>query len=776
MSSFFFVFFRRNIRLYIRMCFISFFILFLPSVFIVGAASFEKLSFQMSLKTSQTDFEIQSFLIHNYSSDNLSLFSSISNSWSNISSQWKKFTVNDSLVFFTYDSSWNESLFVGIDFSSKTNNTKRSTITSNSITIFNNSIKTTNFSTQNYLPFNLDIIINKTTFNNLNLSSFVFSQLKIGYYVDFSTKCFGSFSELEEITNEISYDFRTFLMEKNLGFPDTIIIKTLERATITSFERPFTSITLLFSFITILSVIWLIVIYAKKFISDVTPQLINLEQRGLKRSQRLSIQVVFPIIADSLALLFLFGLYASLLFYLKLEILFAFIISIFVFIFIFYERYKNSRMHPRVSKENIKARLLRYVLILFLISVIFIVMVRTFPILIPPWLRTYINSGVVIVQYYIVTLLIADLLLFLTKKQFLRFNKLPTLISKVLFSRKRHLKSWLHSVVLLVWSLTIITANIQTFAVNYKLDNDLNNLTDVKITVSLPLHSVSDIQVLPEVKFALPISHSEEVYFETYDFYLLDLQLLYDYHPELFDLIPSFKFKSNSTYMSADLAELLDFQEGDLFPTRFGQNQTSLVVNQPIIITKFFPLIKQKENRPFVVAAYRKEFENFTEVNQILIDFRENVTTQKGIERIKKVLGIDFQLEPKYQSPNYKLPLQIFGYSFGMITLIAIGINFGALIKETNPTYVKFSTRGMRKIKIKQTIAKQLGIMTLYSLGLSVILGLIFVYLQMPKMIYQTPLFFPIQIKISFSICITLLVPLLCLTIVFFKLKIEETK
>ncbi|MHA1224956.1 MAG: hypothetical protein ACTSP3_17230, partial [Candidatus Heimdallarchaeaceae archaeon] len=287
---------------------------------------------------------------------------------------------------------------------------------------------------------------------------------------------------------------------------------------------------------------------------------------------------------------------------------------------------------------------------------------------------------------------------------------------------------------------------------------------------------VSDIQVLPEVKFALPISHSEEVYFETYDFYLLDLQLLYNYHPELFDLIPSFKFKSNSTYISTDLAELLDFQEGDLFPTRFGQNQTSLVVNQPIIITKFFPLIKQKEDRPFVVAAYRKEFENFTEVNQILIDFQENVTTQKGIEEIKKVLGVNFQLEQKYQLPNYKLPLQIFGYSFGIIAFIAIGINFVALIKETEPIYVKFSTRGMRKRKNKQIIAKQFGIMTVYSLSLSVMLGLVFVYLQMPKMIYQIPLFFPIKIKISFSICTTLLIPLLCLSMVFFKLKIEKTK
>ncbi len=768
MSSIFFLFFRRNLRFFTKTFWFTFLLLLLPSIFFIGTATFEKASLGLVLSETDIDYEIQGSLTDNYSPSNLTLFNSHFNTWRTAISRWEKHVVTDGFVLYTLDFSTNDSLLIGIDFFVESKNMRTSSITNNITSIFGTEVNVEDFLIVNTLPFNLDLIININTFLDFSYSSSNFLDPQIGYYADFSSKFLPTFTAIDDVTRVISYEFRSYFLANeiisytSINSPDFSIVHP--------FKQPFDSVIFLISFITILSVIWLIETMSRNYISQIKSQLSNFNQRGLSAKQKTTLKVVFPVILDIIAMLLLFLVFWGISQIFTLNLLSAYIISSLTFLIILYRRFSKLRGISSDSDKSRRRFIISYVLILIIISLVSLVIVRVFGLILPPWFSSLVIPGITIIQYYIATILFTELLLYLIRKQFSKVKGIPALINKTIFAKNSHLQTWFHSFLLLMWSMIIITSSIHSFNANFEIDNNLSSISDVKIDVSLPLHNVSQLHTLPEVEFVLPISHSEEHYFVPYDLYLMNLTMLQEYFPEVFHLIDSFTIDTGSTYISEDLAAEFDFEDGDLFPTKFGRNITNIIINQPVIVSKYFPLIKHLEGKPFVVASYHHEFENITIVNQLLVDFKEDISIDQGVEAIESIIGPNYQIEKDYPVLDYNSVFLIYQYVFLLLSMLIIVMNYLQFIKSLRPTLTTFTARGMQTKEIRNQFLKQSLFLQFYPFVASIVLGSLFIFLQMPSMVYQIDLYTSVQTKVGLSILLTLLLPVTSLIISYITL------
>ncbi|MBY9002036.1 MAG: hypothetical protein KGD64_14045 [Candidatus Heimdallarchaeota archaeon] len=757
MSSFFFLFFQRNFRQLSKTLFLTFLLLLLPSVFFVGTASFEKVSLGLVLSETKVDYEIQGSLTLNYSPSNLTLLTSHFNTWRSAISRWEKHVIADGFVLFSLDFSNNDSLLIGIDFFLESSNMKKSSIVDNVTTVFGTEVNVEEFLIVDSLPFNLDLIININTFLDFQNSSSNFLDPQIGYFADFSSRFLPTFTAIDEVNSIISYEFQSYFVQHELisdiktNSPDFSIVHP--------FKQPFDSVIFLISFITILSVIWLIETMSRNYITQIKSQLSNFNQRGLSSKQKNILQVVFPVVLDIFALLFLFLIFWGISQIFSLNLLSAYIISALTFLIVLYRRLSRLRETSSDSDRSRRRFIISYVLILILISLVSLVIARVFSLLLPPWFSSLVIPGVTIIQYYIATILFTELLLYLIRKQFSKVKGLPALVNKAIFAKNSHLRTWFQSFLLLMWSMIIITSSIQSFNANFEIDSTLSSISDVKLAVSLPLHNVTQLRSLPEVKFVFPVSHSEEQYFVPYDLYLMNLTMLYEYRPEVFQIIDPFTIDTSSTYISEDLAAEFNFEDGDLFPTKFGHNVTNIVINQPLIVSQYFPLVKPLEGKPFVAASYHYEFENITIVNQILVDFKENITVDQGVKAIERIIGPNYQIEKDYPVLDYNSVFLIYQYVFLLLSLLIIVMNYLQFIKSLKPTFASFNARGMQTKEIRRQFLKQSLFLQFYPFVASIVLGTLFIFLQMPTMVYQIDLYASVQIKVGLSILLVILLP-----------------
>ena len=113
------------------------------------------------------------------------------------------------------------------------------------------------------------------------------------------------------------------------------------------------------------------------------------------------------------------------------------------------------------------------------------------------------------------------------------------------------------------------------------------NPTELHLQVGeLTIHNVSTLETLPEIQTVIPISHSQETFFDPYDLYLIDIPKIHSLHPDLFSLTSIPQVLPYHTYMASQMAQSLQFHQEYLFPIKFGHNQTtSIIEKQPLIIT-----------------------------------------------------------------------------------------------------------------------------------------------------------------------------------------------
>ncbi|MHA1817434.1 MAG: FtsX-like permease family protein, partial [Candidatus Heimdallarchaeaceae archaeon] len=167
------------------------------------------------------------------------------------------------------------------------------------------------------------------------------------------------------------------------------------------------------------------------------------------------------------------------------------------------------------------------------------------------------------------------------------------------------------------------------------------------------------------------------------------------------------------------------------------------------------------------------EFENFTTVNQLLVDFRDNITVAQGIKAIERIIGADYQIEKNYPVLNYNTVFYIYQYVFLLLSLLIISMNYLQFIKSLKTIFATFNTRGMQTKEIRREFIKQSLSLLFYPFIASAILGIIFIFLQMPNMVYQIDLYTPVQIKVGLSILLVLLIPVVCLVISFLTLNVK---
>lgn len=411
-----------------------------------------------------------------------------------------------------------------------------------------------------------------------------------------------------------------------------------------------------------------------------------------------------PVSLDTLALLTLVSSYTLTATLYPLNLMGASFLALGCYVFMIYSRATQARLGQValgrfLSPQTTAYPLSRYLLILFLASLYTIVIQTTVPAIIPPLIHSLLTLFAITAQYYALTLLVTHLGL----RAFLRWIRredlgIPHLLRKLLLGQKTTLTTWSHSMVLLTWAVTIIWTSTHSFTINYTLHQEMADPTELRVQVGgLTLHNVSTLETLPEIQTVIPLSHSQETFFALYDLYLFDIPKLHTTRPDLFSLTGIRQVLPNHAYMASTMAKTLQFQEGDLFPIKFGHNQTAPVIEkQPIIITDYFPLIKPLDNRPFIVTSYLHKYENVTTVNELLITLKEGAEATAALTTLKQALGPHFlaSVPPLLQLP-YNPITRLYQAFFLAYALINTTLCFHRLTQDLAPSLKQISVRGM---------------------------------------------------------------------------------
>ncbi len=766
MANLVFLFYWRNKKFFMKVFLFSFSIFLFVSLFAVGISCFERISLINVLSEEGVDFEIQGTLNKNFSSSNITSLFSYEQEWNDITSFWSESISNDSLVLIISIRSNNHISLVGITFSSHLINQRISSFLNDSLSFFETTINVTDFLIVEELPFNLDILINFDFINQSLPTSLVISPSNalIGYFIDFNCRRISSFNLFLKTIETIDDNFRLFVAQKDLVDLSSIGNTNPDFLTFHPFKQPFDSIIILVSLISLLSSTFLIKIIVSSYYNQIKAILTQLEKRGLTLKTKNRLVVFLPILTDTFALLFLSIVYWLSSFLFGLNLLLAYIIALAAYLYLAFKRYSQKLNENVKSAEKSSFYIIKYIIALLIVSLILLLIMQTLDQILeqilPPWIITCIVASSTIIQYYLITIILAEIYMKLEKRRKTNKNGLSTLFSKTLNSRKNQLKSWFRSTIVLIWSITIIIASIQSFSINYEINEKMLNPADLRIEVNIPLYNITQIEMLPEIENIIPLSKSVEKYFDYYDMYLIDLISFQSIYSELSELAEIDELQENYTYMSENMAKSFDFQDGDLFPTIFGKNGTNVFVNQPIKIIRYFPIIKSIEGRPFVASAYRQEYVNISIVNQLLINFESNISLNQGIEAIKEVLGLDFQIQEQYLSLEYKASLLLYKYFFLVFAVFIGGLNFSLMINQLNSVFRKINLRGLQRRKIRKLFLKTLLPFQISSLIIGFLSGLFYVYIQMPSTISQIVLFTPFHVSLSVSILLILLFPL----------------
>ncbi len=759
-----FLFFKRNPKLFLKVGSLSFFLFLLISFYAVGYASFEKISVNTKIGDIENDLEIQGQITDSYTIDNISLIYSYNIKWIDSLKDWKQYVISDGLVLIIKTSFNEDSFIIGLDLSSNSKNTKRRDLTNETIEFFNNQLDISNFTKQDSLPFNLDILINYNQLNNshfseLNIDS---NNCNMGYFVDISTKLISSFKMYTKILNKIESNFIVFVSQN-----DIISLNRLEsykiEIEIDLFKESFQSLILLITFISILISTWLIEFFSSFYYYQIKEALDKFQKRGLNDKKQNKITKFLPIATDTISFIILEILYLLISIVFHINLIYAYISVVMGYFYLLYKRIKLSNLNDENSIKMGIVSFVKYVIILLIFSIILILTNNTLYALIPPLVSSFFSTGSIIIQYYVITILLSEFSLKLKKK--VNINKLTNnmfkLIEKSIISGKQNLKSWIHITILVIWSMSIIFTSINTFTANYNLNQTIEYPTDIIIEVEgVYLANISKIEILPEVENILPISHSVEQYFFNYDYYLMDFSKVKIMFPEFVKLSKLNDIQEEYTYIHKTMAEELNLNNNDLFPTKFGKNQTNIIVNQPIFVTKYFPLIKTIEERPFVVSNYRAEYENLTMITKIMINFNNSFDEEQSLEKIKNILKTNFQIQKKNVSLDYNVPLNICKYFFFVISLFICSLSFIQLISQLSPIFRKMNLRGLKKRHIYTLLLRQFSSYIITAIIIGVISALFFIFVQMQKTIYHITLFTPIKIYFDFCLLMLILVPL----------------
>ena len=764
---------KRNMKLYLRIISFSFFYLVILSLFALGYSIYEKSAL------TATNFGIEDYsavgeLTSAFSSNNISkLYRSCSN-WQEYRSDFDS-VVEEENFFLIFEVDFNESsLLFGINLLNNSLNLKQAELNENQIDFFNSELNLSSFLTKDSLPFDLDIIINLDILNNSLPDDFLISPFvsQLAYSVNLNLKKISSYKHLTRTLTKIDERFYSFVIETDIVSLSSIDSAIIEAEWEDSFSIPFKSIFQLFIIISLLFSSWLADSFINSYYNSIHNLLELLNNRGFNKNEHFKIIKLLPTIADTCGFLLLVAAYCTFSFVFKIDLAYAIFTAGIGYSYLVYRRIKFRPYSEEVSGKIDSLSLAIYILTLLLISVVPSIVNKLFYAVIPSWILTFGNTISSVIQYYIIGFFLSELVIFLFKKKIETKEKnnllrsVNDLFKKSLITKRRILSSWFRSSVLIFWATIIIFSSVQTFNANYAINQEIAYPTDVVIEVNLPLANITQLEKLEEIDFVVPISQSTEKYFIKYNLYLVNFTSLELYFPDYCNLAKIGELKEDFSYVHKSLARELDFSEEDLFPIKFGKNRTDIIVNQPIRITSYFPLIKATDDAPFVVSNYREEYENYTIVNKLLINFKNGVDQDNALTHIKNTLNCELTIEEKPVSYPYHTFLTIFQYFFLLIVLFVGNLNFWQLKQNLLDISKKIILRGEKTKNVKKIFANNAIYFLTLSSVISLLLSLPFL-LQTRFTTYLISLFVPVKIRVSLTIFLILLFPFTCIFTIY---------
>jgi len=757
------VFVKRNKKLFSKIFISSFFFYSLLGFYGFGYAGYEKLSLIRAVGNVEQDILIGGNLLWKFNLNNISGSGDFVKDWLSLRVNWEGLINEDSLIFMLRANTDSTEYRIGIDVLNGTDNTKKSTVLNNSILFGSVYINISTFDIKTFLPFNLDILINLNSLNILSHSSTnnetFFSEL--GYYADLNARKMSSLQQYSNYLEEIISSFYSFVGYNDLVSLNTITSNSLGFTLIDPFFEVFRAIILMLTIFTLLLSSWLVELFISYYNKQSQDTLNNMKMRGLTNKQCRSLKFVPPAFFDFVAFILSICLSILIMFVFSFDLIIVLIsISLgFFYLIIRRNREKTSIISSSQERNNLKTKI--YVILLLLLAFASVLGLNVLHNMIPNWIYSILSNLFILILFYVSLILISELFLFLQykKKKSGYVKNLSEMISKIIILIRKELKSWFQLTLLLSWIFSTLIISTQTFLYNYELYQEMEYPTDVIIDgCEILLSKVAELEKITEVDQVFCISLSSHTFINQYDLFLMNFTKLEDFFKEYMSLFKINDFQHGITYMSKEMAEKYNFENGESFPTIFGKNITNIVENQPIKIVDYFPLIKKESGRNYIVSDFRGEYENYTNVNKFYINFREGLSIDQGIKALETFFNKTLNVEsPEFLSYNGVLNYLI--CSFFAIALFFGGFEFLALGEHLKSVYYKLSLRGLNKKSLREEFVKTITTLQLFTIAVSFVLSLIYSYIFLPKSIFSISLFTKLQITLNFNLLFLLMIP-----------------
>jgi len=727
----------------------------------IGGAVSDKLVITSFLNTQDSDLEISNTLELDYSAANFSDLEAIISELLIYNEQWNNFLNNYSLLLVSNYEFNNLTFTIGIDFSEGSANLKDTNFPFDQLDYFNNSLSLANFKESSDMPFSTSLIISYDFLQTLDLAKLTIkSEISfIGHVIDFSPKKIKSPEFYIKFIEEFLEKRDFYLVSNNIPLTNSNVKNLSSIEEIIPYKSQFDSLIVLVSLVTLVITIWLSEFFSSNFTIEIRRKMAILFARGLDHRRELIISVFIPLVVD-LSAFFIVGM---ILFVVNTMLSLNFLLTLIVIgifsLLLFYRNYKkySNKNHTML---NIKSTIL-VVLLLAIVSLTPLLLNKLLYSLIPASLYTYSVLFSQVTQYFIITLLIAELF---TRKFATRlFSKfgIRSLINKLFTQRRLVYRQVLHTTMLLVWGSTVVIGGFQTFSTNYTLNYEMDYPTDLVVSVDVYLSDVSKIQNSGNFSTVIPISHTQESFFLSYDLYLMNFTVVQEFIPNLKKYYGLSELTEGVAYMSKDFAKELEFTDGDYFQIKMGENSSSVYLDQEIKIIDYFPFVKGTDESPFIVSSYNLQYKNISQVSELYLNFANDVTKTDALAHLETALNSSVL---EIESPiyvDYKVFTSVFLTYFMLITLIVIWLCLKQLLVAIKPSMKTFHQRGMSIWFIKKRQFSNLALVLLPSDILGVSLGILYLFIQLPTAIYTIPQFYPVQIVFWYSLLFILFIPLL---------------
>jgi hypothetical protein len=773
MSKLALLFFKRTPKLFLKIGLLSLFLFLLISSYGIGYAIFEKSSLTKTIGDIERDFEIEGEIKQNYTANNISLLFPYQNYWLEFKKEWTKFIISDNLILLINLAIDNYTLQIGLDLSESTENARTETIVDNSFNFFNSIIDISSFILLDELPFNLDILINYKLLNNSFSEEFKIgpNNCNLGYSVNLDEKLFSSLISYLKTVDKMDEAFESFIAQTNLVYTNNLDSRRIETELSFSFAESFQFLLIVFTFVSILLSTWLIEFFLSFYNKQIAKTLKNLEKRGLNTKNKTRITVFLPIIVDTTSLAILGLSFVVVDQVLSLNLIPAFIFALIGYLYLFYKRFKFNSLNEELSTRMNTISVSIYIIVLIISALIPIIVNNFISALVPPLISSIISIGSSIVFYYIITIILSEIAYSVKRSRTKNkiTDSISRLIEKTIISTKSNLKSWHSLTLLLVWAIVITNIGSNTFIAEYELYQETDYPTDLIIEIEEGyLANVSKLESVLGIEFIFPVSHSTQKYLIDYDYYLMNFTKIEQKFPELIKRTKLNSIQTNHTYISESFAEELGFENENLFPTSFGENQTNIIVNQPVIVTKYFPLVKEIDNRPFIVANYREAYSEFSEVTKLLVDFDVTlISTEQVVEKIRESTGSSVSIQNENEELDYNSILNTYKYLFFVIASFICLLGFIHFINKFSTVFNQMNLRGLEMGKIRALLIKEISYFILSAFSFGILSALFFLFVQLSDCIYKIPLFTPISIEFRPDLFLLFVIPLIIAIVIF---------